>query len=243
MLKEYGIIPEPIWVNGTNRIAHVIAEKETNIHSHVIVGEVEISDSQKQEFINKFSIRVREAEWVIFAGSIPPTVNDDFYVKLIEIARQAGIPSLIDSQKQYIVEAIKAKPDIVKMNWEEFEWTFDRKADTIDSLIKQGQELKKQRDIASLVITLSKEGILAFTPEGNYLAKAPFQKPVSAAGAGDAVSSTLVWRLSQGDDWRSALVWASSVSAAAVLTERTGDVHLEDVERIRKDVVVSNLDE
>lgn len=241
LLKEYGIAPEPVWVGGTNRIAHVIAEKETNIHSHVIVGEVEVSSEQKQEFIDKFTKRVKEAEWVIFAGSIPPSVNEDFYVSLIEIAKQAGVPSLIDSQKQYIVEAIKAKPDIVKMNWEEFEWTFDLKADTLESLIQQGKELKVQRDINALVITLSKDGMLAFTSEGNYLAKAPFQKPVNAAGAGDSVSSTLAWRLSQGDKWESALIWASAVSAATVLTERTGDVRMEDVERILKEVKVTDL--
>jgi 1-phosphofructokinase len=128
LLEEYGIIPEPIWVGGTNRIAHVIAEEKTNIHSHVIVGELVVSAEQKQEFVNKFKKRVKEAEWVIFAGSLPPTINVDFYYELISIAKDANVPSLIDSQKQYIIEAIKAKPDIVKMNWEEFEWTFNKKA-------------------------------------------------------------------------------------------------------------------
>jgi 1-phosphofructokinase len=242
LLKEYGIVPEPVWVGGTNRIAHVIAEEKTNIHSHVITGEVIVSPEQKQEFIDKFIKRMKEAEWVIFAGSLPPSINVDFYAELIAIAKEARVPSLIDSQKQYIIEAIKAKPDIVKLNWEEFEWTFNKKAETLESLILQAKQLYKNEGIKNLVMTLGKNGMLAFTTEGNYLAKAPFQKPVNAAGAGDAVSSTLAYRLSKGDSWESALKWSSAVSAATVLTERTGDIEMADVEHIYKEVEVRKID-
>jgi 1-phosphofructokinase family hexose kinase len=242
LLEEYGIIPEPVWVGGTNRIAHVIAEEKTNIHSHVITGDVIVSPEQKREFINKFTKRVKEAAWVIFAGSLPPTLNVDFYSELITIAKKAKVPTLIDSQKQYIIDAMKAKPDITKMNWEEFEWTFNKKADSIESLISQAKKLYSETGLKNLVMTLGKSGILALTTEGNFLTKAPIQNPVSAAGAGDAVSSTLVYRFTKGDDWVSALKWAGAVSAAAVLTERTGDVIIADVDRIYKEVVVSKID-
>ncbi len=242
LLEEYGIIPDPVWVGGTNRIAHVIAEEKTNIHSHIITGEVIISPEQKQEFVDKFQIRVKQAEWVIFAGSLPPSLNVSFYSELIAIAKENEVPTLIDSQKQYLIDAIKAKPDIAKMNWDEFEWTFNKKADSIESLIPQAKKLYSEAGLKNLVMTLGKHGILALTTEGNYLTKAPYQKPVSAAGAGDAVSSTLVYRFTKGDTWASALKWAGAVSAAAVLTERTGDVRMPDAERIYKDVVVTRID-
>lgn len=242
ILKDYGIIPEPVWVGGTNRIAHVIAEEKTNIHSHVIVGEVIVSAEQQKEFINKFSKRVQQADYVIFAGSLPPSLNDDFYVEIIKIAKRAGVPSLIDSQKQYMAEAVKAKPDVVKLNREEFEWTFNRKVDSLDSMIQQAREVRAEKEIEAFVITMAKDGMVALTPEGDYLTKSPFQKPVNAAGAGDSVSSTLAWKLSTGESWRSALKWAGAVSAATVLTERTGDVVMKDIERIYKDVTVTELD-
>jgi 1-phosphofructokinase family hexose kinase len=241
LLKEYGIIPEPVWVGGTNRIAHVIAEKKKNIHSHVIVGQVEVNAEQQKEFVERFKDRLKEADYVIFAGSIPPSVNNNFYIELIDLAKQAGVPNLIDAQKQYMIKAIKARPDIIKLNQEEFEWTFDRKVDGLDSLIRQARELRAEKDFPSFVITMAKDGILAFTPEGDYLVKPPMQKPVNAAGAGDSVSSTLAWKFTQGEPWKSALKWAGAVSAATVLTERTGDVFMKDVKRIYKDVIVKEL--
>lgn len=242
LVEEYGIISEPVWVGGTNRIAHVIAEEKTNIHSHVITGEVVISAQQKQEFIDKFRSHVKKAEWVILAGSIPSSLNDDFYCELIPIAKEAGVPTLIDSQKQYIVKAIKARPDIVKMNWEEFEWTFNKKVGTLEALIPMAKELRQRHEIKNLVMTLSKRGILAFTTEGNYFTKVPQQVPVNAAGAGDSVSAAIVYRLTKGDTWEAALRWSGAVSAATVLTERTGDIEMEDVERIYKEVEVRQID-
>ncbi|MDK2980578.1 MAG: 1-phosphofructokinase [Chloroflexota bacterium] len=241
LLKDYGIIPEPVWVGGHNRIAHVIAEEKTQIHSHVIVGQVEVNEAQKREFVDKFSQRVKQAEYVIFAGSLPPSVNNDFYVELIGIAKAAGKPTLIDSQKQYMLEAIKARPNVVKLNHEEFEWTFDRKVKDLDDLIKQAREVRAEKELESFVITMAKDGMLAFTPQGDYLTKAPLQKSVNAAGAGDSVSSTLAWRFTLGEDWESALKWSGAVSAATVLTERTGDVVMADVERIYKDVTVTKI--
>ena len=242
LVKEYGIIPEPVWVGGTNRIAHVIADEKTNIHSHVITGEVVVSAQQEQEFINKFRSHVKKAEWVIMGGTIPSSLNDDFYYRLITIAKEAGVPTLVDSQKQFIVNAIKARPDIVKMNWEEFEWTFNKKAETIETLIPLAKELRQRHEIKNLVMTLGKCGILAFTTEGNYLAKAPQQIPVNAAGAGDSVSAAIVYRLTKGDNWEAALRWSGAIGAAAVLTERTGDIVMEDVERIFREVNIEKIE-
>jgi len=99
----------------------------------VIAGQPLISKEQKQEFVDRFREMVLEAEWVIFAGSVPKSLDNDFYAELILIAQAANVSTLVDSQKAFIVEAIKTKPDIVKLNWEEFEWTFNKKAETIES--------------------------------------------------------------------------------------------------------------
>lgn len=241
ILDEYGIIPDAVWVGGVNRVAYVIAEESTNIHSHVIVGQAEVSAEQVEELIERFKIQLKKADWVIFAGSIPPSVPSNFYHGLIGIAKEAGVPTLIDAQKAFMAEAISAQPDIVKMNWEEFEWTFGYDAPNFETLLDQAKEFRNGKGLRNLILTLGKEGILALTEEGNFLAKAPEQKPVNAAGAGDAVSSTIAWRLSMGDSWFDALHWASAVSAAAVLTKRTGDIDMEDVERIYPDVDIRML--
>lgn len=241
ILKNYNVIPVPVWVGGNNRISYVIADESTNIHSHVIVGEVNVNQNQKEEFVEKFSEQINKAKWVIFAGSIPPSVDQNFYKTMIEIANNASVPSLVDTQNDFMVEAISAKPTVVKMNWKEFEWTFGLEALTINALYTQAKIIRIDKKLKNLILTLGENGILALTEEGDYISKAPYQKPVNAAGAGDAVSSVIVWRLSIGDSWPDVLRWASAISAAAVLTERTGDVCMDDVDRILPGVSVNRL--
>ena len=241
IVEEYGIKVDAIWADGTNRIAHVIADKKNNEHSHVIAGKTIVNAAQKQEFLDRFRARLSDTEYIILAGTVPESMNQDLYAELIPIARDAGIPALVDAHGEVMRAAVTAVPDIVKMNWEEFEFTFDKKAETIESLIQQAGEFYKEKNLKNLVITMSKEGILAFTPDGTFLAKAPPEEPLNAAGAGDSVSSTLAFRLSRDDDWGSVLRWSCAVSAATVLTERTGDVFQEDIERILPQVSIKKL--
>jgi len=241
LLVAYGIETEPIWVGGSNRISYIIVEKKRNIHSHVIAGKVLVNNKHELELIEKFRAHLKNADYVIIAGSVPPVMRQDFTARLVKLAKEAGVPVLVDSQKQAMIEVVKEVPDIVKMNWEEFEWTFDLKAESIEELVKLAQGFYKEYHLKNLVLTLSKEGILTVTEQGTFLTKAPLQEPVNAAGAGDAVSSALAWRFTQGDDWESALQWAGAVSAACVLTERTSEVRKEDVDRIYPDVRVKRL--
>lgn len=241
ILEEYGIQPLPVWVDGETRISHVIAERDTQIHSHVITGDVIISEDQKTDFFEKFKIFAPKADWVIFGGSLPASLSDDFYVEYIDFAKKVGVPSLIDSQKESLVYGIKAQPEIVKMNREEFEWTFNQKADSHKLLISQARELRSSLKIQNLVMTLSREGIIALTTEGDFYAVAPQQVPVNAAGAGDSASSALVWKLLENEKWETALRWAAAVSSASVLTERTADFHFQDVNRIYPQVKVEKL--
>ena len=84
----------------------------------------------------------------------------------------------------------------------------------------------------NFVLTCGRKGLLAFTPQATYLANAPRQQEVNAAGSGDAVSAALTYRLSLGDSWESALRWAVAAGAAVVLTEGTAECQMTDVEHI-----------
>lgn len=241
IVEDYGITTEPIWVDGDNRVSLIISERETHISSYLIVGEVIVSEDQKEEFLDKFQSHLPGADFVILAGTIPQSLSPGFYAEMIPLAKQAGVPVLLDAQKQFMVEGIKHHPEIVKMNWEEFEWTFDLKAETLSDLITLTKTFHEQRGLQNLVITLGKQGILSITQQGTFLTQSPLQTPVNAAGAGDSVSAVLAWRLSLGDHWESALRWSGAVSAATVLTERTGEVRKEDIDRILPKVKVERL--
>ena len=128
--------------------------------------------------------------------------------------------------------AAAARPAILKMNRSELAQAFGIRADTLEGLAAAVKEFRTGQGLSALVITCGIDGVLASTPEGEYLAASPAQEEVNSAGAGDAVSAAVPWRLSLGEAWPEALRWGAAVSAAVVLTPGTADCNPADVTRI-----------
>ncbi|MCL4561511.1 MAG: hexose kinase [Chloroflexi bacterium] len=241
LLDRYGIRHDLDWVNGETRTANVIVEAASQRHSHLIAPGYRVEPADWQSLLNRFSCRVAEAKWVIAGGSLPDGLPLDFYRTMIETAHRAGVPVLIDCPGEPARNALPASPEIMKMNDSEFQATFGIETPDLDLIREAGADVRHANNLPALVVTCGKQGILALTTEGNFLATAPEQQAVNAAGAGDAVSAGLVWRLSLGDGWQRALCWAAAAGAATVLTEGTADCELAQVEGIYPQVSVSRL--
>jgi 1-phosphofructokinase family hexose kinase len=241
LVEKYGIIPEPVWVDGETRLAHVVVEQRHHRHSHIIAGLLSITPFHCEQLLEKFTEKVIGAGYVILASSIPPGIPADFYCRMTEIAHLAGVPILIDSWDDGITGALPAAPDILKMNWNEFECTFQQRVDTIEALVECAKRVFHEKEMNALLVTCAENGILAFTPQGAFHALAPRQQAINAAGVGDAASSGLVWRLSLGESWAESLRWSVATSAATVLTEGTANCRMEDILKILPETNLKSL--
>lgn len=241
LLDGYGIPHDLVWLEGDTRIAHVVIETKLHRHSHLIAGQLTVHPPNVEQLLQRCQAHLAKANWLVVAGSIPPNTPPDLYHTVTTLAQAANVPILIDSTGAPILHALAARPTVVKMNWSEFNQTFQTQTSTLADLAAQAKTVFTQRQLSALVITCAEQGILAFTPEGDYLAAAPVQQAINAAGAGDASSAALVWRLAQGESWHTALQWVAAVSAAAVLTEATAEVEIADVARIWSEVQVEAL--
>ena len=207
--------------------------------SHIKVGELQVHPEHVQTLLERYTERLKEARYVILAGSIPVCVNPALYLELTRLAHSAGVPVLIDCRGAAILNTLSAPPDILKQNWDEFNSTFGVATKTMEELFVAARQVQAEYSLNALVITCGVDGILAVRPGISYRVTVPPQAAINAAGAGDAASAGLAWRLSEGESWEEALKWCGAVSAAAVLTEATGEVRMEDVERLYPQVSVN----
>ncbi len=238
LLDRYGIGADLIPVEGETRIAHVIVETAHARHSHVMTGQIRVSAAAWDDLLNRFRRHLPGAQWAIAGGSLPEGVPVSCYRTLVEMAHNAHRPILIDCAGTPALEALEARPTILKMNRREYAETFGTGELSLSALRAHGAALVERAGLPALILTCGKDGILGLTPDGLWLAAAPPQRQVNAAGAGDAVSAALAWRLAEGDAWPEALCWAAAAGAAVVLTEGTADCHLADIRRILADTVV-----
>lgn len=232
LLESYGIVHDLVWVDGETRIALVIVEQDYNRHSHIMVGGYNISHDAQNDLINRFENHLPLAKWVILAGSLPEGIRSDFYACFIQIANRYNVPVLVDCSGEPALQCAVTRPHVLKMNWSEFNQTFQVNCEFVEELSQVARDIRLKLDLDALVITCGEEGVLATTNQGDFLATAPHQEPINAAGAGDATSAALTWRLSLGDKWPEALRWAAATGAASVLTEKTAECNYANVEKI-----------
>lgn len=238
-MKAYGIQLDLVWGEGETRLAHVIIETEVHNHSHIITSAPPVSAKLRGNLLRMYRLRLATTGYVVIAGSLAPGVPEDFYKTLISLAREAGRPVLVDCHGEAMRQALLASPTIAKMNRREFSQTMQVDVDSDEKLLDEGRAFVNRYPFVSLVITDGKIGLWGFTPNNVYQAQAPTQEAVNAAGAGDAASAALVWRLSLGNSWPEAMRWSAAVSAASVRTQATAEVNLVDVTELLPKVVVS----
>lgn len=229
-LKRYGIQLDLVWGSGETRLAHVVVEMDSHHHSHIITPASPVADNEREALLRLYRLRLATTEYVVIAGSNAPGLPDDFYKTLIGLAQAANKPVLVDCHGELMRQALLAGPTIAKMNRSEFSRTMQLSIENEEQLLKEGGAFASRYPFVNLILTDGEAGLWAFTPNGVFSASAPPQEAINAAGAGDAASAALVWRLSLGEPWPEALRWAAAVSAASVLTEATAEVNPVDVE-------------
>jgi len=243
ILDGYGIRHDLVWVHGETRTANVIIEQDYHRLSHIITVGYVVNEKECLEFLQRIEQHARQADWVIIAGSLPKGCPDNLFGQVIQIGHQYGAKCLIDSPGKPLLAALPQKPDILKLNRSEFKESFGLETVAIKDLVIPVRDLMGSRGIGCMVITAGEDGILLVLPDTAYVAKAPQQVAVNAAGAGDSVSAALTYALSQNMSWLEALRLSAATSAAVVLTEGTADCRMEDIQRLYPMVTIECLNQ
>ena len=241
-LQTYGIQTVPIWVSGETRTAVIVVEETHQCHSHLFNGELGILPEDVIALVEALQSALTTGSWLVCGGVLPPCLDQDFYAQITHLAHRQGTAVLVDSFGVHLRQTLAARPEIVKMNWKEFDWTFEQQTPDLESLLACARQIRQTYDLPALLITCGREGLFGLSAAGCWLARPPVQNIVNAAGAGDAASGALVWRLNRGDSWPEALRWAAAAGAAVVLTDTTADLLPSDFERILPLVSIERVD-
>src|SRR5690606_16618254 len=116
--------------------------------------------------------KLPSAEWLTLNGSLPPGVPTDFYAKLIRMARDHGVKTLLDTSGSALAPALAAGPTLAKPNRPEAERLLER------GLLSERASLIAAREILdrgpeSVILSLGGQGALAVWDERSLYAMPP----------------------------------------------------------------------
>ena len=227
-MNAEGLRSDFVRTAGESRVCIAILDPTKRTQTELNEVGPEISDEEVQRLKLKYESLVQGMKYVILSGSIPPGVPDNIYRELIDIARHYGVPCVLDTSGQPLVEGLQAKPLMAKPNVHELSAIGGRQLATIEETAEAAYELRNQ-GIDIMVVTLGRDGALAVTSDGLWRAKPPEIPFVSAVGSGDALVAAFVHVIGTGGAVPEALKLGAAAGAANAMTFGAGFCKKEDI--------------
>ncbi len=155
-----------------------------------------------------------DAQWLMICGSVPPGVPPTFYSRIIEMAKRAGVNTLLDTDGDSLLHGIESGPTAVAPNQLEAERLLNRALltrqhflDAVDRIVSMGAE--------SVILSLGSRG--AVGKKGGQVIEAipPRVDALSPIGAGDALAAAFTWALATGKTFPEAIHWGVAAGTAS----------------------------
>jgi tagatose 6-phosphate kinase len=240
LLAAQGIDLDFIQVSPRTRQCITLLDQANHVTTELVEESQPVTAADYDALRHIISARTKGCRAVIMSGSITPGGPADLYAQCIQLAQQTGALTAVDAQGKVLVEALKAKPGLVKPNRLELAATLGRELEDEAALLSGMRQLA-ERGAQRVVITAGSGPTLAYDGRSCWRVQPPRIQAVNAIGSGDAFTAALVWRLLRGDDLGEACRWAAAAGAANALTLMPGEVQPKDVERLAQEAGVQPL--
>jgi 1-phosphofructokinase len=129
-------------------------------------------------------------EWFALSGSIPAGVSSGIYREMVKTL--AGKKVVLDTSGEGFRQAVAAAPSLIKPNVDELQELAGERLNTPAAILQVGRALIQRYGIASVVVSMGKEGAIFVEGEEALWALPPSVQVKSTVGAGDAMVAGIV---------------------------------------------------
>lgn len=240
LLKSRGIDAGFVSVATPTRQCTTVIDQAGGTITELVEESQLVAAAAYDELKSVIQRRMHGCRAAIMSGTITPGGPWNFYRWCTEIAHQAGALPVVDAQGVALVEALAARPGLVKPNRTELAATVGKQLKDPVAVIAAMRELH-DRGAKLIVVTAGKDPALAFDGRNLWRISSPRIAAVNPIGSGDAFTAALVWRLLRGDELGEACRWGAAAGAANVLTLLAGEIDPADVHRLAREVSVERI--
>lgn len=185
-LKKLGCCCDFITIEkGFSRInIKIKAKEETELNG---MGP-EISQKELNQLFEKLDC-LQPQDILILAGSVPNSLPQNIYEKIMERLQNKNIKIIVDATKDLLINVMKYQPFLVKPNTHELGELFHTTLNTEEDIIFYGKKLQQMANgnVNVLVSRAGEGAILIGTDDNIYKSPAPKGTLINSVGAGDSM--------------------------------------------------------
>ena len=188
-IRNYRITTDFIKLKkGISRInIKIKADEETEINGQG----PHISDEELNSLFEKLD-HIQKGDTLILAGSVPNTLPDDVYERMLERLKDKDIRIVVDATKKLLVNSLKYKPFLIKPNRQEISEIFDVPVETEEDTEKYAKKLMEM-GAQNVLISLGGDGAMLIDEFGNkHKMGVVKEKVINTVGSGDSMVAGFV---------------------------------------------------
>lgn len=239
-LERAGLRADFVTVAATTRLCTTVIDRASGRVTELVEEAAAVEPEKWAELSRKLEGLLPQARAWVFSGSLPPGAPADFYAYWLGKFRGRNPHVVIDARGEPLRQALWQPGVVAKCNREELEATIGATLATDAALRGAMHDAAPQG--GTLVVTLGRDGALAYEAGRFWRVRVPPVRVTSAVGSGDAFAAGLAaGRDPRANDPRAALALAAACGAANAMTTDSGWVRPSDLGEILPKVVVEEV--
>ncbi|MEE1115043.1 MAG: 1-phosphofructokinase [Eubacterium sp.] len=200
-LKDFGVDSDFIHVQkGFTRInLKMKSDEESEINGQG----PDIQPEEIEQLFKKLD-ELKEGDTLVVSGSIPNTLPDDMYERIMSRLEGRGIDIVVDATNDLLVNVLKYRPFLIKPNNHELGEIYGVELKTQDEVIPYAKKLQEE-GARNVLISMAGEGAVFISEKGDVIkSPAPKGKVVNSVGAGDSMVAGFLTGFMESGDFETA---------------------------------------
>ncbi|NGQ95900.1 1-phosphofructokinase [Brevibacillus sp. SYP-B805] len=213
-VERLGIFHKFIQIDSDSRInLKIKAHTETDISGVAPV----IPEEALQQLLEEID-RLGSGDYLVLAGSVPPSVPPDIYQTIMKRLRGKNISVFLDAKGQVLRNGLAEKPFLIKPNHHELGELFGVTIATPAEAIRYGRQAV-ELGAENVIVSMAGQGAVLVSGKEAYVAQIPPSQPVNTIGAGDSMVAGFLYGHKQGWRLEEAFRFAVAAGSTTALSE------------------------
>lgn len=177
-----------------------------------------ISKEKVEELMKRLNT-MKEGDVLFLAGSIPASMPDDIYSRIMKELKDKGIMIVVDATRDLLMNVLEYRPFLIKPNNHELGEIFEVTLKTREDVIPYGRKLQ-EKGARNVLISMAGEGAVLVAEDGQVFEKpAPKGTLVNGVGAGDSMVAGFMAGWMEKQDHEYAFHMGISAGSASAFSE------------------------
>ncbi|MGN1201777.1 MAG: 1-phosphofructokinase family hexose kinase, partial [Eubacterium sp.] len=163
--------------------------------------------------------KLKSGDFLVLAGSVPPTLPDDIYEKILQKLNNKGIDFVVDATGDLLLNVLKYKPFMIKPNHLELGDIFSTEIKTLEDIRAYGKRLQ-EIGAKNVLVSRGKDGAALLDESGKLYTMGNVPGKIKdSVGCGDSMVAGFLAGYSKTGDYAYALKLGSACGNATAFSD------------------------